>query len=44
MARKPRNTPTMPETATPQCQGAALSENTQRTMNPNGGRKTHPIP
>jgi len=27
----------MPETATPQCRGAALSENTQRTMNPNGG-------
>jgi len=37
VARKPRKTPTMPETATPQCRGAALSENTQRTMNPNGG-------
>ncbi len=27
----------MPETASPQRQGTALSENTQRTMNPNGG-------
>ncbi len=37
-----RQAPTMPETDAPLPAGAALSENTQRTMNPYGGQKPPP--